>query len=90
MPRVFRKDPSDKEDYEILWADWLGTDTITASIWDVPAGITKVDDDFTTTSTTITLSGGDLGQDYVITNHITTAAGREKDRTNTWKIRAKL
>lgn len=77
----FSKDPEAVLDYTIDWSDWLGTDTISAVSWTVEAGITKDSEGNTTTSATIWLSGGTAGTSYEVTCHITTAGGREDDRT---------
>jgi hypothetical protein len=79
--REFRKDPDAVLDYAVDWSEWLDDDTITASEWTVPDGITADSDSNTTTLATVWLSGGTLGQTYSLVNHITTAAGREEDQT---------
>jgi hypothetical protein len=84
---VAAKDPNGVEDFGFNWSAWLGTDTISASVWIVPAGITKESDTFTTTSTTIWLSSGTSGTSYQITNRITTAGGRTEDRTGVLKVK---
>lgn len=73
------KDPDAVLDYQIDWATWLSGDTISTSTWIVPAGIVKDSDSFTTTATTIWLSGGTAGDRYNITNRIVTAGGRTND-----------
>lgn len=85
---IWIKDPDATLDYEFDWAappplgPWLPDgDTITASTWAVPEGITKASDSHTDTTTTIWLSGGTAGASYKLTNHITTAAGRIDDRS---------
>jgi hypothetical protein len=83
------KDPQDVLDYGCDFSTWLGVDTITASAWTVPSGITADSDTNTTTATTIWLSGGTLGESYRLVNHITTAAGRETDRSIVIKMVAK-
>ncbi len=85
----FRKDPQAILDYVIDWSDWLDGDTITASTWTAPTGITVDSDSHTTTATTVWLSGGTLGETYSLVNHITTAAGREDDRTIKIKVVSK-
>ena len=77
------KDPDSTLDFGFDWEDWLDdvTDTIAASTWTVPAGLTKDSDTFDDTTTTIWLSGGTAGTWYTCVNHITTAAGREDDRS---------
>lgn len=80
------KDPNDVKDYKL---DWGGSadkkafgDTLTASAWTItPVGLTKDSDTFNGTSTTIWLSGGSAGQTYVLTNHVTTAGGRQYDQS---------
>lgn len=83
------KDPDEDIDYTIDWSADLGEDTIDSSVWTVPLGITDVADSNTTTSTTIRLSGGSLGEIYTLNNHIVTAGGQEFDQTATIRIRGK-
>jgi hypothetical protein len=77
----FIKDPDAVLDYEIDWSEWLVTDTISASTWAADTGLTVDSDSFTDTATTVWLSGGVVGTSYEVVNHITTANGREDDRT---------
>lgn len=81
--RAWTKDPDAKLDYTIDWGPYLGTDTISASVWTVPAGITQASPapSNTTTKTTIWLSGGSDGEDYLVANKITTTGGRIDERT---------
>lgn len=81
MASFFVKDPDSVLDYQENWATWLGSDTISASTWTVPTGITKDSDTNTTTTTTIWLSGGTAGEAYTLTNRIVTAGGRTSDRS---------
>jgi len=82
------KDPDDVLDYSRPWGKWLATgETITTSSWIVPTGITKGSDTYDDTSATIWLSGGVAGGDYLITNRITTSAGRTVDRTFRIQVR---
>jgi hypothetical protein len=62
MPSVWRHDPDAVLDYTIDWSQWLGDgETIAASTWDVPAGLTEVDESETTTATSVRVSGGTAG-----------------------------
>ncbi len=81
------KDPDGIEDYGFDWSAWLGTDTISASVWIVPDGITKESDTNDTTTTTIWLSSGTSGSHYNLTNRITTLGGRTEDRTGVLKVK---
>jgi len=95
------KDPQDVNlDYPVDWdrlnaASAAGTgrlaasETIVTSTWTVPAGLTKVSDDHTTTVATVWLSGGTEGQDYKCVNHIVTSQAREYDATVTIKVRSR-
>ena len=74
-------------DYTIDWSDVFPTgDDISVSTWTADTGITVDSDTETTTTTTVWLSGGTKGEVYDVTNHATTAAGREDDRTITVQV----
>jgi len=83
---TFTKDPNAVLDYSIDWTRWLAGDQIAASEWIVPSGLTKMADSKTSTSATVWLSGGTAGQSYIVTNRITTAAGRTEDRSFTIRV----
>jgi hypothetical protein len=85
----FTKDPQAVLDYTNDFSAWLGVDTITASTWTPPSGITVTTSSNTTTTATVWLSGGTLGETYRIVNHITTSAGRQDDRTIVIKMVSK-
>jgi hypothetical protein len=76
------KDPEAILDYTIDWSEWLPEgDTLAAATWTVPAGLTLDSQSNTEALATGWLSGGLLGSTYVVTCHITTAAGRQDDRS---------
>jgi hypothetical protein len=83
----YPKDPAAKLDYKLDWLSWLGDDTISASIWTVPDGITKVSDTFEDTSATVWLSGGEAGRSYTVVNTITTTGGRIEERAIVIEVR---
>lgn len=88
----YTKDPDAVLDYLVDWSAWLPTgDTITASTFTVNSddnGAIVVDDTlFDSTTTTVWLSGGVAGEKYTVTNHITTADGREDDRSITISVK---
>jgi len=89
VPTSFTKDSAAVLDYLIDWSEWLATaETITASTMTVdPAGLTVQSTSFTATTATVWLTGGALGARHAVTNHITTSAGRQDDRTITVTIR---
>lgn len=69
------KDPAANIPLHFDWSEWLEDgDTITDSVWSVPAGITAGSDSFTTTVATIWVTGGTAGE-YRFRNTVTTAAG---------------
>lgn len=83
------KDPNDILDYRVNWSKWLSPtdDTLLLSDWIVPEGIEMDSESSDTTTATIWLSGGTAGEDYQLTNRITTAQGRQRDRTITIRVR---
>lgn len=81
MTQTFIKDPDAVLDYSINWSAWLSTDTIDTSVWTADTGITVDSYSNTTTVATVWMSGGTAGNQYAVTNSITTTAGREEDRT---------
>lgn len=86
----FTKDPDAELDYYADWTDWLlDGDAIATSSWTVPTGITSVSESNDDTAAMIKLSGGLLGKDYRVTNHIVTDTGLEDDRTLTICVRAR-
>src|SRR5512147_1489232 len=72
---TFYKYPTDNLDYTIDWSADLGAETIISSTWTVPTGITSSGSSNTNTTTTTYLSGGSLGESYLIINTITTSGG---------------
>ena len=91
MPEKFTKDPESTLDYMVDWnaENWLGDDTISSVSWEVAPGLTIENESNTTTTATVWLSGGTLGESYRVTNRIVTAGGREDDRTFSIRVREK-
>lgn len=85
----FVKDPDATLDYSFDWGPWLQNDTISTSTWIVDSGVTIVpaSESFTTTTTTMFLSGGVDGENYTVTNRITTVGSRTDERSIEIKIR---
>ena len=75
--------PTGELDYGFDWSDWLGTDTIASSSWAVSntdaatVSSSTYDDD----GTTAWLSGGTADETAIVTNTITTTAGRTTSRS---------
>ena len=84
----FTKDPQAVLDYTIDWTKWLDEvgDSIATSTWIVPTGLTKVTETNTTKLATVWLSGGTVGENYTVTNRITTVGGRADDRSITIRV----
>lgn len=82
---TFIKDPDERLDYTMDWdvLDYLAAgETIATSAWSVPAGITQYGTaSNTTTTATIWLEGGTHGQEYIVSNLITTSASRKAERS---------
>lgn len=86
---LFYKDPDEKKDFMRDWSAKLGTtDTVAESTWAADDDLTVVQSSFTDTTATVRVSGGPtIGVQYLLTNHIVTANGRELDKT--FKIQAR-
>ena len=82
---TFIKDPEERLDYTLDWdsLDYLATsETISLSAWSVPTGITQFGTATNTTTTaTIWLEGGTHGQEYIVSNLVTTSSGRKAERS---------
>ena len=91
MAQSFIKDPDATLDYTIDWSAWLEDgDTIAGSQWVVPTDLTQdAPATNTDTTTTVWLSGGTAGADYVVTNRITTASNPDRidDRSIVIRVR---
>lgn len=83
------KHPNDVLDYKINWTAWLGIDTISTSTFTADEGITIDNHEYTTTMTTLWLSGGTDGTIYKVSNTITTAQGRTEVKAFYVKVTVK-
>lgn len=84
---TWTKDPEAVKDYTLDWTDWLAGDEITDSTWTVPAGLTKDSMGNTTKVTSIWLSGGVLGESYILSNKIRTLGNRTESRSIEIRVR---
>lgn len=93
MGFAISKTPGGVLDYGFDWSAWLGADTIVVSVWSFssnPGDAASLSmDDKTTTLTWVRISGGTLGQKYIVKNHITTASGLQEERLLAVTIRDK-
>lgn len=86
---VFVKDPQSIIDYVFSWVDFLAVaENVIASSWIAPAGITVVSDAIIGgNKTQAFFSGGVAGQNYPITNRISTDQFRTEDVTLFLQVR---
>lgn len=83
------KDPHETKIYTFDWTNQLNSSaTIAGSTW-VVTGVTNVQDSIVTgnLSTSIKLSGGVDGQDYICTNRVTTSDGETLERSGLLRVR---
>ncbi len=73
------QDPDEKKDYVANWSDAITSDTITTSKWIASPGIECNSSGLKGNLTRVWLSSGIMGNNYTITNRITTAHGRSLD-----------
>jgi hypothetical protein len=85
----FVKDPGATLDYSFDWGPWLGSDILATSNWVVEVGLTVIpaSESFTDTITTLFISGGTDGEEYIITNVVTTNGSRTDERSIEIKVR---
>jgi len=88
------KDPDEVLDYQLDWTGALDDgDTIATSAWTIvtaPDVVLEIDSDTSSSSTTtVWLSGGTLGERYALRNRITTTGGRTMDQTVSIRIRTR-
>lgn len=77
-----QKDPLDKTQLPIDYADWLGsTSTIAAATWVVPTGLTASGESFSTTVATNYFEGGTVDQEYEVSCTITTSDSPTRKKT---------
>ena len=83
-------DPDEKRDFGVDWSAQVGTGEIVDSAWSVTSGTVEiVNDVFTATTTTVRLTGGAVGENAELLNHVTLADGQEYDQTVKLKVRAR-
>jgi hypothetical protein len=63
------------------WTVYVNTDNGANLIASTPPGIVVSTSSSAPTTTTVWLSGGIAGVEYLVVNHITTAQGRQEDQT---------
>ena len=80
--REYEHSPLAKLDYGFNWSSWLVSgETITASEWDVDAGLTPTTPQINGATTSVFVEGGVAGTSYNLINSITTSVGRKDSRT---------
>lgn len=95
MDRWPYKDPEEKLDYGFDWASKRLEDgeTIITSTWEVEEGTVEMAaspaPSVSSGVTKVWLEGGTLDETCIITNHIVTSVGRERDWSAKLKIKAK-
>lgn len=75
------KDPAGDLDYSIDYTNWLVGDAIATSTWTAIPTITLHSPSATTTVATTWVSGGIVGNVYVVTNRITSTNSRTDERS---------
>lgn len=80
------KDPEALLDYAVDWgADYLTGDALATSSWtvtpDEPGGASVAGSQFDLLLASAQVAGGIAGHIYRLTNHVTTASGREDSRS---------
>lgn len=88
MENAVTQGPNEAYEYVIDWETVLSGDVIQSSTWaTAPAGLVEGLDTFTPKTTTLWLSGGVDGEDYIVTNTIVTLGGRTFERDLRYRVR---
>lgn len=84
------KDPDETRLYKMDWSAHLGQETIANSAWSIPAGLTLVANGIVegNIKTYVTISGGNTGKTYVITNTVHTSNGQIWQRSGRLDVRS--
>lgn len=94
-PKVFYKDPQEVLKYTFDWQGsapgpyLTGGATISSSAITVGSGLTKDSEANTTTTATVTVSGGTEGQSYTVMNSVTISTGEVAQRSITITVKSK-
>ena len=76
------KDPDEVLDFTFDWTNQLASGaTISTSTWSPETGITAADQGVSGLKTTVRLSGGSDGTDYIVTNRITDNGAQTLERS---------
>lgn len=78
-PTSIQRDPDSVKPWTFDLTDWLETDTISSHTAFASTGLTVDSSSNTSTSVTVWLSGGTVGQRYTLTVRVVTAAGVTDD-----------
>jgi hypothetical protein len=82
------KDPNANLDYMVDWTAWLGEDDLsTAQFIDASGALTIANVSHTPKTATAWISGGVVNETYTVTCRVTTAGGRQEDRSFLLNIR---
>ena len=82
------KHPDSEKWYGLRWdATELQNSPIVSAVWTLPVGITALESEFTGFISSLKVSGGDLGEDYLAWVAITTASGETLHESLLIKIR---
>ena len=91
--KTFKADPDSELDYSINWTDWLTADTIAASEWFADSTDVELYNDGISTeiaNTTYTfirfLDAVEEGDEFIVTNRITTASTPVRIEDSSFKI----
>lgn len=86
---LYNKDPDDTADYQFIWTDELGTDTVSSHTIIADTGITVDSSVESNGVVTVWLSGGTARYTYRVVCRVVTAGGRTLDQTMCIRCRSK-
>lgn len=73
-----QKDPDEVANYGFIWSTELAEgDSVASSTWILPDGLSKASEGLSDDVTVVKLSGGTIGETYIVTNRIVTSITTE-------------
>lgn len=70
------KGPSETLTFTLDYTDGLDTETITASAWSIPTGLTDAGSNFTSKLASVKIGGGTVGQAYLVSNSVVSSTSQ--------------
>lgn len=75
---IVEHDPKETTEVNLDWTGALAGDVIISATWTVPAGLTLINESYTSGSSSAAIEGGELGKTYLLECNIVSSNGAKK------------